>query len=101
MQLLNDYQQWKLDNPDEGYQYDMIHEFLAQHGRGDLQDLLEIVLTFKEKSDKWDALDEEIGKFYEENDVDLDLPGSEYEDDEGEFNLIDIGEITAIAFGYL
>jgi hypothetical protein len=100
MQLLDDYQQWKLDNPDEGYQYDMIHEFLAQHGRGDLQDLLEIALSFKEKADKWDKLGKEIGKFYEENDVDWDSPDAEYED-EGEFNLIDIGEITAIAFGYL
>lgn len=33
MKLLEDYKQWKLDNPDEGYQYDMIHEFFTTHGR--------------------------------------------------------------------
>jgi hypothetical protein len=53
-------------------------------------------------SDKWDALDEEIGGFYNP----VDLPGDEYdedseEDDEEEGNLLGIGEAAATAFGYL
>ena len=47
-----------------------------------------LIEKYKIKSEKWDKLDEKIGKFYE-NDI----------DDEG--NLIDIGEVAAIAFGYL
>lgn len=46
---------------------------------------------FKDKADKWDALDEKIGAFYGD-DV---LP----EDDEA--GLIGIGEIAATAFGYM
>ncbi len=88
MKLLEDYKQWKLDNPDEGYQYDEIHEFFATHGRGDLQDLLEIALEYKEKADKWDKLDDEIGKIYANDEFD----GG---------NICDIGEVCASAFGYL
>ena len=51
---------------------------------------------YKIKSEKWDKLDEKIGKFYE-NDID----DEENEDGEDEGNLIDIGEVAAIAFGYL
>lgn len=47
----------------------------------------------KIKANKWDLLDEEIGKFY--NDFDED------EDEDYEGSLLDIGEAAAIAFGYL
>lgn len=91
MKLLEDYKQWKLDNPDEGYQYDQIHEFFAEHGRGDIQTLLETALEYKEKADKWDKLDRELFEMYEV---------SEY-DEEYETSLLDVGETCAIAFGYL
>lgn len=48
------------------------------------------IALWKEKSDKWDALDNIISEFYPE-------------DDNGEIDgdLADIGEIAARAFGYL
>lgn len=49
---------------------------------------------FKLKSDKWDALDEKIGKYYESEE-------DESEDDDFEGSLLEIGEDAAIAFGYL
>ena len=55
-----------------------------------------LIEKYKIKSEKWDKLDEKIGKFYE-NDID----DEENEDGEDEGNLIDIGEVAAIAFGYL
>ena len=55
-----------------------------------------LIEKFKIISEKWDKLDEKIGKFYE-NDID----DEENEDGEDEGNLIDIGEVAAIAFGYL
>lgn len=56
-----------------------------------------IILPFKNKAEKWDELDEKIGKFYE-NESDDDEENEDF-DDEGD--LGDIGEISAIAFGYL
>lgn len=50
-----------------------------------LMDLLKI------KADKWDALDEAIGNFYLE----------EGDEDYNNGDLTDIGEIAAMAFGYL
>jgi hypothetical protein len=44
------------------------------------------------KAEKWDKLDDEIGKFYNEEDEDSD-------EDEG--SLLEIGETACIAFGYL
>lgn len=46
----------------------------------------------KTKADKWDSLDDQISKFYLDD-----------EDNEEEFegDLCDIGEIAAMAFGYL
>ena len=41
MQIVKDYIQWKLDHPDEDYQYDEIHGFLEDYSRGELQGLLE------------------------------------------------------------
>ena len=41
MQIIKDYIKWKEDNPDEDYQYDEVHKFLATQSRGDLQELLE------------------------------------------------------------
>ena len=55
-----------------------------------------LIEKYKIKSEKWDKLDEKIGKFYE-NDID----DEENEDGEDEGNLIDIGGVAAIAFGYL
>lgn len=45
---------------------------------------------FKEKAQKWDDLDDEIGSLYDGE-----------EDDEDSMGLITIGEIAATAFGYL
>ena len=56
----------------------------------------QLISSYKIKAEKWDKLDEKIGKFYE-NDID----DEENEDGEDEGNLIDIGEVAAIAFGYL
>lgn len=52
------------------------------------------IQEWKAKAEKWDDLDEKIGKFY------LDENGEELEDDEGG-DLVDIGEAAAMAFGYL
>ena len=41
MEIIKDYIKGKQDNPNEDYQYDMIHEFLSGYGRGALQTLLE------------------------------------------------------------
>ncbi|SHG86186.1 hypothetical protein SAMN05443549_107161 [Flavobacterium fluvii] len=49
------------------------------------------------KAEKWDKLNDEIGKYYE-NDTEDD---EENEDEEFEGSLLDIGETAAIAFGYL
>ncbi len=51
------------------------------------------IMKWKEKAEKWDKLDAEIGKFYK----DEVLEG----DEKNEFALMDIGEKAAIAFGYL
>ncbi len=49
MQILNKYKEWKEENPDEGFQYDEISEFLDAQSRGDLQGLLEYALEKFEK----------------------------------------------------
>lgn len=51
---------------------------------------------WKEKAEKWDALDKKIGNFYtdEKGEYNEDSP-----QDDG--NLLDIGEIAAIAFGWM
>lgn len=50
------------------------------------------IAEWKRKAEKWDALDEKIAPFYAE-------------DEEGNFekegDIMDIGEIAAVAFGYL
>lgn len=56
---------------------------------------LKQIEEWKEKAEKWDALDNEIGKYYTCEDED----NEEDYDDEG--SLLDIGETAAIAFGYL
>jgi hypothetical protein len=38
---INEYRKWKRENPDEGYQYDEIHDFANGLSRGELQELLE------------------------------------------------------------
>lgn len=57
--------------------------------------LEKVVNKNKVKADKWDKLDEEIGRFYENNWEKL----SDSAPEEGD--LADIGEISAMAFGYL
>jgi len=47
------------------------------------------------KAEKWDKLDDAIGKYYENDEEE------ENDDDESEGSLLDIGETAAIAFGYL
>ena len=89
--------------------------------RGDLQDVDLVTDEFdnciKEaqkllsKAQKWDELDEKISKFYlGQTDVTGDhvYDENEFEEDENEFgedgeegSLLEIGEIAAIAFGYL
>lgn len=53
---------------------------------------------FKLKSEKWDALDEEIGAFYNEETYDAE---NDCDFDGSEGDLGSIGEVAAIAFGYL
>ena len=48
----------------------------------------EQIKEFKAKADKWDALDEELNKIYDE------------EDEDGA-DLAHVGELAAQAFGYL
>lgn len=43
-EIASKYLQWKEDNPDEDFQYDEIHNFVAQLSRGDQQDIMEFVL---------------------------------------------------------
>lgn len=45
--------------------------------------------SFKCKAEKWDSLDKQLGKIYDE------------EDDSAEGDLCDIGELCANRFGYL
>lgn len=41
-EIVRQYKAWKEENPDEDYQYDMIHEFIAgELSRGDLQSIFE------------------------------------------------------------
>ena len=40
-QIINQYKKWKLENPDEDYQYDCINEFFDDLGRGDLQTIMD------------------------------------------------------------
>jgi len=51
---------------------------------------------FKHKAEKWDKLEEQISKFYADED-------GEYSEDEPEQDgdLCDIGELAAIAFGFM
>jgi hypothetical protein len=66
----------------------------AQSATTSIENLIE---KYKIKSEKWDKLDEKIGKFYENESNDYE--GNEDFEDEGD--LGDIGEVAAIAFGYL
>jgi len=47
-----------------------------------------------DKANKWDALEKRIASFY------FDEDGNELLDDEGG-DLLDIGEVAAMAFGFL
>lgn len=52
----------------------------------------EQINEFKAKTDKWDALDEEIGKMFA---ISEDESTDEY------YDLAHVGELAAKAFGYL
>lgn len=56
----------------------------------DLEEIDNILPGLLVKATKWDALDKKISSFYNENNKSSDGLG-----------LIDIGEVTAAAFGYL
>lgn len=97
-QILRDHNEWRRDRSETapigmpksynptllGQAIDVAVKALEQTEPTELE-------RFKDKADKWDALDEKIGAFYGD-DV---LP----EDDEA--GLIGIGEIAATAFGYM
>lgn len=55
----------------------------------------EQIHEWKSKSEKWDSLAEKISKFYCDKD-------GEYSEDNAEDggDLLDIGEVTAMAFGW-
>lgn len=52
---------------------------------------VDLLYALQNKADRWDRLGNKIGKFYESDE--------EFIEEDG--NLLDIGEIAAIAFGYL
>lgn len=56
------------------------------------EEVANVILKNKTKSEKWDKLDEKIGKYYNEE-------NESTEEEEG--SLLDIGEAVAGAFGYL
>jgi len=56
------------------------------------EEVANVILKNKTKSEKWDKLDEKIGKYYNEE-------NESTEEEEG--SLLDIGEAAAGAFGYL
>lgn len=57
------------------------------------------IQEWKEKAEKWDALDKEISKYYREpEDEDYDEAFAKVADENG---LLGIGEVAATAFGYL
>lgn len=57
--------------------------------------LCAIISDVKDKADKWDALEEKIGKYYAEPE------DEDYDKDMDESGLIGIGETAARAFGFL
>lgn len=69
----------------DGYNENELHEALRK-----------VVSKYKEKADKWDKLEAEVAKFYCDKD-------GEYNEDEPEeqSDLADIGEVCAMAMGWL
>ena len=57
-----------------------------------IQLMEEYASEFKLKSEKWDQLDNKIGKYYE-------IEEDSMEEEDG--SLLEIGETACIAFGYL
>jgi len=53
------------------------------------------IAEWKKKAEKWDALDAKLQNIY------FDEEGNEREDVDGDTDLGTIGEICAMAFGYL
>lgn len=49
-QIIRAYKKWKLDNPDDDYQYDCINEFLDNFGRGDLLTIMDFAETQYDKT---------------------------------------------------
>ena len=57
---------------------------------------------WKSKAEKWDALDLKISTYYDEDELEgLFDDDDEERLEEGEGNLLDIGEAAARAFGYM
>ena len=49
-EIINQYKKWKLENPDEDYQYDCITDFLDEFGRGDLLTIMDFAETQYDKA---------------------------------------------------
>ncbi len=46
-EIIKAYKEWKTEHPDEDYQYDEIHNFMASIGRGGQYEVMEsLVLIF-------------------------------------------------------
>lgn len=90
--ILNNKANSNIERNRSSYTLNVLKSFKAQS-----EEMLEEEKRYITKANKWDKLDEEIGKYYE-NDIDDD---EENEDEENEGSLLDIGETAAIAFGYL
>jgi hypothetical protein len=56
----------------------------------------EQIEEFKSKAEKWDLLGEQISKYYTNSDGDFDEENPEEDGD-----LVAIGEVAAMAFGWL
>lgn len=54
--VIEKFKQWRADNPDESYQYDEIHEFLANLTRSEMMDFMLSVDEWREKAWKYDEL---------------------------------------------
>jgi hypothetical protein len=63
----------------------------------------EELTTLQNKAQKWDSLGEEIERLYtttpDGDEIPEDELGMDFDDDG--FNLVDIGEVAAVAYGWL
>jgi len=61
-------------------------------------EIVDLLNKLQKVNDKWYALEEKVAKYYEQPDYGYE---DDWEYDEEEGNLCDIGQDCAIAFGYL